>query len=272
MKTVRMAGSLAAAAVVLLLLLSSRVVADDGLLGEGFTQLNAGNFGAAIADFNEVLSTSPSNLTAHEGLAWAYYGSKDFTRAAEEADRRLALAPDDHAWRGDWATIVRDAPGRADEALATVRRWANEAPSDQAAQILLGRMLGDSGDLVGARRLLNAVLAVAPENVDALRTLAEIERFDQHYPEAQTLLEKAAALQPHDDALQRELAEVTRDTKAFHAAALQPTIPLTLAVILFAVIAGQASRTARSMWPYLLAGTSALVAAALGWLYLIPIG
>jgi Flp pilus assembly protein TadD len=271
-RTVGAGGRFAAAGLMLLLLLLSRASADDGLLGEGYREFDAGKFEAAIEDFNKVLSVNPSSLKAHEGLAWAYYGSKDFTKAAEEADRRLALAPEERSWHADWATIVRDCPGRGEEALSTVRQWANEAPSDQAAQLLLGRMLGDAGDAVGARRVLNALLAFAPENVDALRALAAIERFDQHYPDARALLERAAALQPYDDGLQRELADATQDAKAFRAAQAQPTIPLTLAVILFAVVAGQASRTAARMRAYLLAGTTALVAAALGWLYLVPLG
>ncbi len=262
----------AAAALVLLLLLLSRASADGGLLDEGNKALDAGKFEAAIEDFDKVLSVAPSSLEAHEGLAQAYYGSKEFAKAAEEADRRLALAPEDHGWHADWAMIVRDAPGREEEALATVRRWADEAPSDQTAQILLGRMLGDAGDPVGARRVLNTLLAVAPENVDALRTLAAIERFDQHYPDARALLERAVALQPHDEGLQHELADATRDANAFRAAKAEPTTPLTLAVILFAVIAGQASATAARMRAYLLAGTAAFVAVALGWLYLVPLG
>lgn len=262
----------AAFVLLLLLLLPSRATADDRLLGEGYRQLNADNFEAAIEDFHEVLSVDPTNLRAHEGLARAYYESKEFARAADEADLRLALAPKDRGWHADWATIVRDAPGREEEALSTVRRWADDAPSDQSAQLLLGRMLFDAGDLAGARRVLNALLATAPENVDALRALAEIERFDQHYPDARSLLEKAAALQPHDEALQGELADATRDAKAFRVAELQPTFPLTVAVILFAVVAGQASRSAARMRRYLLVGTTALVAAALGWLYLVPLG
>jgi Flp pilus assembly protein TadD len=271
-RTVGASERFAAAALVLLLLLLSPASADDGLLGDGYTELDAGQFEAAIEDFHKALSVNPSSLKAHEGLAWAFYGSKDFAKAAEEADRRLALAPEERGWHANWATIVRDAPGRGEEALSTVRQWADEAPSDQAAQLLLGRMLGDAGDPVGARRVLNALLAFAPENVDALRALAAIERFDQHYPDARALLERAAALQPYDDGLQRELADATRDAKAFRAAQAQPTIPLTLAVILFAVVAGQASRTAARMRAYLLAGTTALVAAALGWLYLVPLG
>ncbi len=271
-RTVGAGGRFAAAALVLLLLLLSRASADDGSLDEGYRALDAGKFEAAIEDFDNVLSVDPSSVEAHEGLAWAYFGSKDFARAAEEADRRLALTPEDRGWHTDWATIVREAPGRGEEALATVRQWASEAPSDQAAQVLLGRMLGDTGDPVGARRVLNALLAFAPENVDGLRTLAAIERFDQRYPDARALLERAVALQPHDDGLQRELADVTREATAFRAAQAQPTTPLTLAVILFAVVAGQASRTAARIRPYLLAGTAALVVAALGWLYLVPLG
>jgi Flp pilus assembly protein TadD len=271
MRAVGAKGRFAAATLVLLLLLVARASAEDGLLAAGYRELDAGRFAAAIEDFHEVLNVDPSSLKAHEGLAWAYYASEDFAKAAEEADQRLALAAGDRSWHADWAAIVRDAPGRKEEALSTVRRWADEAPSDEAAQILLGHMMGDAGDLAGARRVLNALLAVAPENVDALRTLAGIERFDQHYPDARALLERAAALRPGDEGLQRELADATRDATAFRAAQVQPTIPLTLAVVLFAVIAGQAKTEAR-MRPYLLAGTAALVAAALGWLYVVPLG
>lgn len=270
-RTVGAAGRVAAATLLLLLLLLSRAYADDGLLDEANRALNAGNFQAAIADFQKVLSVDPSSLEAHAGLAMAYYGAKEFTKAADEADRRLGLAPEDSSWRTNWAIIVRDA-GREQDALATVRRWASDAPSDQAAQVLLGRMLGDAGNAMEARQVLNALLAVAPDNVDALRTLAAIEHFDQRYPEARALLEKAAALQPHDEELAHELAEATRDANAFRAAKMEPTIPLTLAVILFAVIAGQVSSTAARMRPYLLAGTAALVAVALGWINLVPLG
>jgi tetratricopeptide (TPR) repeat protein len=218
------------------------------------------------------LATDPGNLKAHEGLAWAYYRMDDYARAVDEADRRLALAPADAEWRRDWALILWSMPERQHEVLAVVRKWADEAPADRAMRRLLGRVLGDAGDYDEGRRVLNSLLAEAPDDVEALATLATIERWDQRYDEARRLFARAAALSPGDADLQSALAGATKEVAGLRAAHFEPTLPITLVLILVSLLIGQISG-ALTFRTYLIAfvGTGVLVGLALGWLYLIPI-
>jgi tetratricopeptide (TPR) repeat protein len=246
--------------------------ADDRLLGEAFALLDAGRTDAAITSFRAILKTDPDNLKAEEGLAWAYYEKRDFAAAARHADARLSLAPASTDWRQHWVTILLEVPERQDELLSTARSWAEEAPMSPAAQILLGSVLANRGSFAEGREILSAVLKQHPDNVEALVTLANIERWDQRYREARVLLDRATLLKPEDDALRRELQGVTREVNAFRAAHLEPTLPMTLALVFGSILLGQASSSfSLRTYAAIFAGCAFLVAAALVWLNCIPL-
>jgi tetratricopeptide (TPR) repeat protein len=247
--------------------------ADDQLLERGFQSLDARAFPDAIRDFQQALAENPDDAKAHEGLAWAYYETRDFAQAAREADRRLALSPDDKDWRRSWAIIVWETPDRQAEVLTTVRRWAEADPADRPAQRLYAKVAADSGNYDQGRSVLNGLLASDPSDVEALATLAQIERWDQRYELARDLLARAFALNPTDEALRQDLFEVTREAQGHRIAHFEPTLPITLIVIVFSVLIGTAvTKLTPAVHLMTLFGLAVLVAAALAWLYAVPLG
>jgi tetratricopeptide (TPR) repeat protein len=64
--------------------------------------------------------------------------------------------------------------GRYDEAVATCRTGLQRHPAYLSARVTLGRALIETGDYDGAREELETVLRSAPENLAAIRGLAQI--------------------------------------------------------------------------------------------------
>ena len=70
--------------------------------------------------------------------------------------------------------------GRYDDAIETCRTGLQRHPAYLSARVTLGRALIEMGDLDGAREELQTVLRSAPENLAAIRGLAQIhERLGQ---------------------------------------------------------------------------------------------
>jgi tetratricopeptide (TPR) repeat protein len=97
--------------------------------------------------------------------------------SAERIDqlrRRLEENPASLAF-GPLAEEYRKA-GRLDEAIATCRAGLEHHPGYVAARVTLGRALLDAGDTAGAQAEFERVVLEAPENLAAIRGLAEIHR------------------------------------------------------------------------------------------------
>ncbi len=104
--------------------------------------------------------------------------------------------------------------GRFAEAIDACRAGLLRHPSYQSARVTLGRALLEIGDFEAAAAELECVLRAAPENLAAIRALAEIHRRRSEMPEqielpeaidAQTfpaIAAPAAASQPAPVALQ----------------------------------------------------------------------
>ena len=73
--------------------------------------------------------------------------------------------------------------GRFADAIDTCRSGLLRHPSYQSARVTLGRALVDMGDFEAAAVELEYVLRVAPENLAAIRALAEIHRRRAEMPE-----------------------------------------------------------------------------------------
>src|SRR5262249_35257375 len=65
---------------------------------------------------------------------------------------------------------------RFDEAIATCRAGLERHPDYVSARVTLGRALLDTGALSAAQAEFEQVIKVAPENLAAIRGLAEIHR------------------------------------------------------------------------------------------------
>jgi tetratricopeptide (TPR) repeat protein len=73
--------------------------------------------------------------------------------------------------------------GRYDEAVETCRTGLQRHPAYLSARVTLGRALIETGDFEGAREQLETVLRSAPENLAAIRGLAQIHERLGHSAE-----------------------------------------------------------------------------------------
>lgn len=74
--------------------------------------------------------------------------------------------------------------GRCEEAIEACRTGLQRHPSYLSARVTLGRALLATGQFEAAREELDYVLRAAPENLAAIRALAEIHARHGHAPEA----------------------------------------------------------------------------------------
>lgn len=96
------------------------------------------------------------------------------TTRIDELRRRLQKDPTSIAF-AQLAEEFRRA-GRFQEAADTCRAGLKRHPGYLSARVTLGRSLLEMGDLVGAQQELADVMRVAPQNLAAIRGLAEIHR------------------------------------------------------------------------------------------------
>src|SRR5438105_1374712 len=73
--------------------------------------------------------------------------------------------------------------GRYDDAIETCRTGLQRHPAYLSARVTLGRALIETGDYEGAREELETVLRSAPENLAAIRGLAQIHERLGHSAE-----------------------------------------------------------------------------------------
>jgi tetratricopeptide (TPR) repeat protein len=100
----------------------------------------------------------------------------------EELRRRVQADPASIAFAA-LAEEYRRA-GRYQEAIETCRTGLQRHPSYLSARVTLGRSLVQVGQFTEAREVLEHVLRAAPENLAAIRALAEIHERQGETPEA----------------------------------------------------------------------------------------
>lgn len=103
----------------------------------------------------------------------------------EELKRRVQSDPASIAFAA-LAEEYRRA-GRYEEAIAVCKQGLQRHPSYISAHVTLGRALYEIGEYDEAREELEHVLRVAPENLAAIRGLAEIHHRSGQLPEAKTV-------------------------------------------------------------------------------------
>jgi TPR repeat protein len=96
---------------------------EAALMRRGAAKYNAKEFGAAIADYTEVITGNPKNAAAWFNRGSAYYGAGDQSRAL-----------------ADWEMAAIVAPGNAkyQETLKKAQAAANQKPEGAQAQYELG--------------------------------------------------------------------------------------------------------------------------------------
>lgn len=98
--------------------------------------------------------------------------------------------------------------GRYEDAIRVCRDGLSHHPAYLSARVTLGRALLAIGDVDPAEDELRSVLQAAPENLAALRGLAEIHQQRGHTADALSSYQAALALAPDDVDLRRTVASL----------------------------------------------------------------
>jgi tetratricopeptide (TPR) repeat protein len=126
----------------------------------------------------------------------------------EELRRRVQTDPASIAF-AQLAEEYRRA-GHYNEAIDTCHSGLSVHPGYLSARVTLGRSLIEVNDLDAAEVELRQVLHHAPENLAAIRGLAEIHHRRGQLPEALQFYQLALTLARHDPDLEQTVSEITR--------------------------------------------------------------
>jgi tetratricopeptide (TPR) repeat protein len=98
--------------------------------------------------------------------------------------------------------------GRFDEAIATCRAGLKVHPGYLSAKVTLGRALIETGDLDAAHEELQAVMSAAPDNLAAIRGLADIHQRRGQNQEALDYYQWALEFAGQDPDLARQVQDL----------------------------------------------------------------
>lgn len=104
--------------------------------------------------------------------------------------------------------------GHYTEAVEVCRTGLDRYPGYISARVTLGRALIELGDLEGASRELEQVVVTAPENLAAIRALADIHQRKRDLPGALDYFDKAQALTPSDPDIRDARASLSEEMRA----------------------------------------------------------
>lgn len=126
----------------------------------------------------------------------------------EELKRRVQVDPASIAFAA-LAEEYRRA-GRFEEAISTCQAGLQRHPAYLSAHVTLGRALLETGQFDEARAELEHVLRAAPENLAAIRGLAEIHNRRGELPEALEHYRSALHVAKNDSELEATVEELSK--------------------------------------------------------------
>lgn len=100
--------------------------------------------------------------------------------------------------------------GHFEEAVNTCQAGLAVHPAYLSARVTLGRSLLELNQLAAAETELQHVLRIAPENLAAIRGLAEIHHRQGHLDEALGFYKAALGLARHDPDLEQTIDDINR--------------------------------------------------------------
>ncbi|MCM2290769.1 tetratricopeptide repeat-containing glycosyltransferase family protein [Allorhizobium sp. BGMRC 0089] len=165
------------------------------LLQRGFNSHREGQFEAAIADYQAVLSAEPDNVDALRLTGAAFRALGDLNRALAHYTRALRLAPDNGDIWYNLGNALGDT-GRREDALEAYQRAAELMPDKPAPLANIGVTLAALGRADEAMAAYEKALALDPDHRIALHNLGNAHSDRGEMETAVRLLRRATALYP----------------------------------------------------------------------------
>lgn len=104
--------------------------------------------------------------------------------------------------------------GRFQDAIDACRAGLARHPGYLSARVTLGRSLLEVGDVESAQRELEDVLRIAPDNLSAMRGIAEVHRKKGDVPEALLQFRSAFEMAGPDPSIEQFVRDLRRDAMA----------------------------------------------------------
>ena len=104
--------------------------------------------------------------------------------------------------------------GRFHDSIDVCRAGLARHPGYLSARVTLGRALLEIGDIGSAQHELNDVLRVAPDNLSAIRGIAEVHRKKGEIPEALEQFRSAFEMASPDPSVEQVVRDLRRDAAA----------------------------------------------------------
>jgi tetratricopeptide (TPR) repeat protein len=141
------------------------------------------------------LADEPSDADLLAFLSYLLRMQRDYPAALAAADAAVAAEPalsDAHAERAEsLLALIRD-----DDAIAAAREAARLDPLRPAGHLVLARSLASAQQFADARAVARHGLSLAPRSVEALLTVADVERDAGHRDAAEEAARAALAIDP----------------------------------------------------------------------------
>ena len=138
-----------------------------GLMNYGLTQMNKGDYAAALNYYNRALAYTPNYSTLEINIAIASGQLGDDGEAEAHFSRAISLAPEDaqtHFYYGRWLS----AKGRDQEAIEQLRLAAAQNPAWLDPSYLLMQLYANEHSWATLNALASQVLRIAPGDPTAL--------------------------------------------------------------------------------------------------------
>ncbi len=158
----------------------------------------------ALNEFEDALNIDPSNVDAVTNIAGIYIEQKDYEGALSAIDVALQYREDDEALLLKKASVLADA-GRYNEAFPVIGKLIELYPDNKKygailteQQLKAGRLLMNAEEAQEAVIQFKNVLAVNPDNVDALKYVINLESGMARYDSALYYINTALNYYPDD--------------------------------------------------------------------------
>lgn len=153
----------------------SAEIADSDSEPEAAAAAERGDYSAAVAAYERLVSEYPNSVALRLNLADALKMDRQWARAIDE-----------------YETVLRQQPGNADATLGigTVRRW--------------------QGDIAGATNTYKQAIAQAPQNPGGLLGLGSTYALDHDFARAEEVYEQAEKTWPEDGSVRKAAYDFRR--------------------------------------------------------------
>lgn len=190
-------------------------------IASGRDYLAQQQYDLALSEFDKALQADPRDTTAIDMMANTYINQKDYTRALEVLDKALASYPGNNRFLLKKSGVLTET-GQYDEAAEIAAQLLNQHPGDAKYSATLvdlrltaGRKLMQDEEYDMAAGEFRAVLAQAPDNLDALNYLINLQTAVGQPDSALAYADQALRYHPDNKELLLKKAGVLTELKRY---------------------------------------------------------